>query len=141
MSAERGNAFEQRFTNQLESFLPVIEAAVRFLEERKLSDRAVNLARLAIEEMATNILKYGYDDPGPHEILLEVRLEPGIVTVVLEDDGHEFNPLAAPPPNLNLPFEEREPGKMGIYLVRQMAKQVDYQRSAGQNRLTIKIAA
>jgi anti-sigma regulatory factor (Ser/Thr protein kinase) len=141
MSAENGNAFEQRFTNQLDSLLPVIEAAVRFLEERKLSDRAVNLARLAIEEMATNILKYGYDDPGPHEILLQVQLEPGGVMVVLEDDGHEFNPLEAPPPDLDLPFEEREPGKMGIYLVRRMAKQMDYQRCAGRNRLTIRIAA
>ena len=139
MSAEHGNAFEQRFTNQLDSLLPVIEEAVRFLEERKLSERAVNRARLAIEEMATNILKYGYDDPGPHEILLQVRVEPETVVVVLEDDGHEFNPLEALPPELDLPFEEREPGKMGIYLVRQMAKQMDYQRWAGRNRLTIKI--
>lgn len=139
MSADCGNSFERRFPNELNRLIQVIEEAVGFLETRRVSSSAINLAHLAIEEMATNILKYGYDDNGVHEILLLLRIEPGVLLIELQDDGHEFNPLEAPEPDLTLPIEQREPGGLGIHLVRKMAAKVDYQRCAGQNRLTIKI--
>ncbi len=141
MSAPGGNVFEKQFPNELESLCRVIDEAVRFIEEREVSARAVNLARLAIEEMGTNILKYGYDDTARHEILVRVQVDPGTVLVVLEDDGHEFNPLEAPPPDAEVPLDQREPGGLGIHLVRKLATQMDYQRSGGRNRLTVKIAS
>ncbi len=117
-----------------------MEEAVRFLEERGVSTTGINHAHLAIEEMATNILKYGYNDSASHEILLRVVIETATVLVVLEDDGHEFNPLATPPPNLDLPLEERQAGGLGIHLVRQLASQLQYQRRGAVNRLTIRMA-
>ncbi len=141
MSATRGNVFEKQFPNELESLCRVIDEAVRFLEEREVGPRAVNLARLAIEEMGTNILKYGYDDTARHDILVRVQVDPGAVLVVLEDDGHEFNPLKAPPPDADVPLDQREPGGLGIHLVRKLAAQMDYQRCGGRNRLTVKIAS
>ena len=64
---------------------------------------AVYVVNLAIEEIVTNILKYGYDDTAIHEILLRIEIHPGAVRLVLEDDGHEFNPLKVPEPDVNLP--------------------------------------
>jgi len=141
MSAERGKVFEKRFPNQLASLLATIEAAVHFLEQSGVSPSAVDLAHLAIEEMATNILKYGYDDTAVHDILLRVQIEPGALVILLEDDGHEFNPLHAPEPDVQLPLEQREPGGLGIHLIRKLASQIDYVRSGGRNRLTLKIAS
>src|SRR5215467_8927551 len=60
MTAETNNLFVRRFANQLQDLLRVTDEAVRFLELRGISSRAVNLAHLTIEEVATNILKYGY---------------------------------------------------------------------------------
>ncbi len=141
MSAEGGNVFESRFANELPSLSRVIDAAVEFLEARGVGARPINLARLAIEEMATNIVKYGYDDAARHEILLLVQIDPGVLLVVLEDDGHEFNPLQAAQPDLQVPLDQREPGGLGIHLVRKLAARMDYQRCGGRNRLTVTIAA
>lgn len=141
MTAGQSNAFEERFTNQFESLMPKVEAAVRFLEERGVKPATVNLAHLAIEEIATNILKYGYDDDRTHEIVLRVQVEPGEVRVQLEDDGHEFDPRTVPPPDLNVPVDEREPGGLGIHLVRKLARHIDYERYDGRNRLTVSIAS
>ncbi len=142
MSPHAGNVyiFEKQFGNNFESLNRVTEEALHFLAERGLSPRAINLAHLAIEEMATNTIKYGYDDTRSHQILLRIQMEPGSVEVVLEDDAHEFNPLEAPPPDLDLPIEDRKPGGMGIHLIRNLAAQMGYQRHAGRNRVNVRIA-
>ncbi len=141
MSAEPGNIFERRFANRLEELNRVTEEAVRFAEEHGVGSRAVYLVNLAIEEMVTNMLKYGYDDAGIHEIFLRLEVHPGEVRLVLEDDGHEFNPVAAPEPDVNQPVEDRIPGGLGIHLVRKLVERMDYERTDGRNRLTVRIRA
>ena len=139
MSTEPGDVFERHFYNRLDDLSRVTEDAVRFIEGRKVGDRAVYLANLAIEEMATNILKYGYDDTAVHEILLRLEIHPGALRLVLEDDGHEFNPVTAPEPDVSGPVEQRAPGGLGIHLVRKLVGQMDYERCGGRNRLTVRI--
>jgi serine/threonine-protein kinase RsbW len=139
MSTEPGNIFERRFHNRLDDLNRVTEEAVRFIEERGVDGRAVYVANLTIEEMGTNILKYGYDDTAVHEILLRLEIHPDALLLVLEDDGHEFNPVNAPEPDLNRSAEDRVPGGLGIHLVRKMVEQMDYIRCGGRNRLTVRI--
>lgn len=139
MSAQRGPLFERRFQNQLAALGAVTEEALAFLEARHVDAKAIYLAHLAIEELATNIIKYGYDDRAAHEILLQLRVEPSGLQVLLEDDGHEFNPLSVSEPNLTAPVEPREPGGFGIHLVRKLATRVDYERSDGRNRVRVHI--
>jgi anti-sigma regulatory factor (Ser/Thr protein kinase) len=139
MNAEPANTFERRFPNQLDPLSRATEEAVRFLEERGVDSGGVYLANLAIEELGTNILKYAYDDAAIHEILLRLEVHPGGLLLVLEDDGREFNPLAAPEPEVDLPAEQRVPGGLGIHLVRKLAERLDYQRCGGRNRITVRI--
>jgi serine/threonine-protein kinase RsbW len=141
MGTDPASHFERRFPNQLEELSRVLEEAEDFMAARDVSRRAIYLARLALEEMATNVLKYGYDDPAKHEIRLRIETHPGILLLTLEDDGHEFNPLTAPPPDVNLPAEDRVPGGLGIHLIRNLAEQLRYERVDGHNRLTIQIRA
>ncbi len=141
MNTEPGNVFERHFPNRLDELSRVTEEAVRFVEERGVDGRAVYVVNLAIEEMVTNILKYGYDDSSVHEILLRLEVQPGAVRLVLEDDGHEFNPVTAPEPDVSQSAEDREPGGLGIHLVRKLVERMDYERSGGRNRLTVRIRA
>lgn len=139
MSAEPGQVFEKRFPNRLEDLGQATAEAVRFLKERGVGERAVYVANLTIEEMASNIVKYGYDDTAPHEIRLRLEIEPGALLLALEDDGHEFNPLEAPEPDVHRPTHQREPGGLGIHLVRRLVHQMQYQRCKGRNHLRVRI--
>lgn len=112
---------------------------MRFLEDNGIRGQAAYSANLAIEEMVSNTLKFGYDDTKVHEILLRAEVLPKRLLLVIEDDGHEFNPLNAPEPDVHLPAEERTPGGLGIYLVRKFAEEMRYERRDGRNRLTIAI--
>jgi anti-sigma regulatory factor (Ser/Thr protein kinase) len=96
---------------------------------------------LAIEEALANIVVHAFVGvPPPHRI--QVRLDIAADRCVAEvvDNGHPFDPSAAPPPDLAIPLHERDPGGLGIHLMRQMADRVEYRREDGQNRLRIETA-
>jgi len=128
-----------RFPSSLDDLSRVGMEVSRFLESKGIGGRSAYVADLALEELGTNILKYGYDDTAVHEIILYIQVQPGTLRLVLEDDGHPFNPLDYSEPDLHLPAEERLPGGLGIHLVRKMADRIEYQRRDGRNRVTVEI--
>ena len=92
---------------------------------------------LAIEELVTNTIGYGYDDGGEHSIDVVLRIEGDTLTVEIADDGRAFDPLQAPEPDLGAPLEERALGGLGIYLVRKTMDGVAYRRQDGRNVVTL----
>jgi len=113
------------------------EAASRWLADRNAPPAADYLANLAIEELITNCVKYGYDDANEHIIEIVLKLSPGELTLTVTDDGHAFNPLDLPEPDTNLLIEERVIGGLGIHLLKKMSDRMEYARNDGQNRLTL----
>ena len=111
--------------------------AAQFVTSCRL-DAAVE-ARLAlvVEELVTNLAKYGYPDAPRGSAMLRLGLENEQLTLQMIDDGQAFDPLTAPPPDLNLPPEERPVGGLGLHLVRSLAAAAHYARRDGRNHLTL----
>jgi anti-sigma regulatory factor (Ser/Thr protein kinase) len=65
----------------------------------------------------------------------------GELSVEVADQGAEFNPLTAAPPDLNLNLEDRPVGGLGIFLVKAFASSMTYRRDRDWNRLTFGISA
>lgn len=107
-------------------------------ESIPLSQKVAFNLGLAVEEMLTNIIKYGYDDTAEHQIRVQVQLTELHVVLVLEDDGHEFDPLSMPVPDTTQPIMDRPIGGLGIHLVRRTCDQITYERRAGRNLLMVK---
>ena len=97
-------------------------------------------AQLAAEEIGTNIIKYGYDDQLEHRITLRVERLADCFRLQMLDDGHPFDARQIPEPDLEESLEDRQPGGLGISLVRRLARRMDYERSDGLNALTVEIA-
>lgn len=92
---------------------------------------------LAVDELVTNTIGYGYDDGGEHSIDLVLRVEGDTLTVEIADDGRAFDPLQAAEPDLGASFEDRARGGLGIYLVRKTMDSVTYRRQDGRNVVTL----
>lgn len=92
---------------------------------------------LAVDELVTNAVGYGFDDDGEHRIDLALRIEGGTLTVEVADDGRAFDPFQAPEPDFPAPVEERARGGLGIYLVRKTMDAVAYRREDGRNVVTL----
>jgi serine/threonine-protein kinase RsbW len=118
---------------EIERLAPEVEG---FGARHELPPATIFALNLALEEVVTNIIAYGYDDGAAHVIDVELRVLDGTVTTTVEDDGRPFDPLAAPEPDVAAPLEEREIGGVGVLLVRRLMDEVTYARSQGRNRLT-----
>ena len=107
---------------------------------RAVGAEASYACTLALEEVVTNVFKYAYDDSGAHAVRFTAQLTPDHVVLRFSDDGRPFDPLAAPPPDLARPLEERAIGGLGIHLVRKLADALVYERSGDRNLLTARFA-
>jgi len=100
-----------------------------------LAPAQVGTFELALEEIFMNIVMHG-SQPGiaPR---VEVSLNLGIesVTMTVEDDGPQFDPLSLPPPDVTASLADRRVGGLGVFLVRKIMDTVSYERIAGRNQL------
>jgi anti-sigma regulatory factor (Ser/Thr protein kinase) len=129
--------WEMSIPNRLVDLMQAIEELSRFLEQCGADSQSLYLAQLAVEEMGTNIIKYGYDDHGEHVIRLGAECDESVFRIRVEDDGHEFNPCQVPEPDSNLSLQARTPGGWGISLVRRLVAGMDYERRDGRNLLRL----
>jgi len=123
--------------NDVSEIAPAAEEVARFLRGQGVSPGALYLAHLVIEELVTNIIKYGYDDRAEHEIHIAVRLGDNRLMMEIADDGHPFNPCEAPAPDLSLPADQRPIGGLGLHLVRNLSDSFEYERRDKKNIVTI----
>lgn len=125
--------------NSLSELTRANEEVRKFLTPRALEQKVSYLIHLTMEEFLTNIIKYSYDDTNSHDIVVEITFAKDLATLRFEDDGHPFDPLSAPVPDIKMPLEQRRTGGLGIYLIRTMAKDVRYDRIDGKNVVTITV--
>jgi len=84
------------------------------------------LLRLVIEEIATNIVKYGYAPDAPGVIRLQYSLEHGTLRIVIRDRGRPFDPREHPRPEMGDDLATRQIGGLGLFLVRESADELHY---------------
>lgn len=113
--------------------LPAVAEKVTAFLQAHAADEADFAANLAIEELVTNIVKYGYDDAAEHRIVIRLELKMDALHLEIEDDGHAFNPFTLPEPDTTLPAEAREIGGLGIHFVRKLLDHHGYRRENGRN--------
>ncbi len=110
------------------------EAVDGFAAFAHLVPSVTNALQLAIEELFTNAVSYGYEGGAQGSITLSLELRDGWIEVGLEDDGGPFNPLVeGPAVNPEAALEERGIGGLGIHLTRKLFDEFDYQRRDGMN--------
>ncbi len=126
-----------RIVNSVEAIAPANEAATAWLEANGIPPDAALLANLAVEELVTNCIKYGYADSNEHLIDVDMRVAGGRLVVQVTDDGLAFNPMEAPAPDLSLPIDERPIGGLGLHLLKSLSDVMTYERRDHGNCVTL----
>jgi sigma-B regulation protein RsbU (phosphoserine phosphatase) len=105
-------------------------------KEWELNEDISNKLDMCGEELFANICFYAYpNETGDLSVTLEKNDK--LVTMVWEDSGVIYNPLQKPDPDLDIPPRERKLGGLGIFMVKQMANDIKYQRINNKNILTL----
>jgi anti-sigma regulatory factor (Ser/Thr protein kinase) len=130
---------------RLEPLLSDIPRLIEWVESRcaaagVASEVAMKLA-LVLEEAVVNVINHSV--PGstpPYRIAVTLGIEAETVTAEVIDNGPAFDPTGAPRPDLSLPLEERQPGGLGIHLMRELVDGFDYRRAGDSNILRLRKA-
>jgi serine/threonine-protein kinase RsbW len=91
--------------------------------------------RLAVDEIATNIIIHGYEEAGREGVLdLQAVVDEQSLTISLEDTGAPYDPTERPnPDDLDLPIEQRQMGGLGVYLAIHGVDKFIYERVGDRN--------
>ncbi len=129
---------EISLVNDLKEIVRVAEQIDEFCASRAIASEVAYAVNLALDEILTNTISYGYADDEPHQIEIRVRPEAEALVVVIVDDSAAFDLSNAPTPDIGAPLEERPLGGLGLFLVHQMMDSVEYRREGERNIVTLK---
>jgi anti-sigma regulatory factor (Ser/Thr protein kinase) len=131
--------------NRLEDVGAMTQAVEAFLAAQGLDPGPAAQVALALDELATNAISYGFEPGVEVEAAVHVTLGlngwpdgPGgarAVWAVIEDRGRPFDPLSVPEPDTTAGLEARSIGGLGVHLVRQVMDEIAYERADGRNRI------
>ena len=121
--------------------LPGVRQAVQAFEQfgrtHDLPQGAAWRFLLALDEILSNTVRHGLGTRGD-AIELTFSIDEAFVAVEIVDSGAAFNPLLAPAPDTTSPLEGRQPGGLGISLVRQLMDDTVYARRNERNHLIMR---
>lgn len=126
-----------RVDAKLEGLEEILSFVGSVLDENDCSPKADTQLRMALEEIYVNVTRYAYPS-GDGWAEIRISVEDGVATLKLIDGGTQFDPLAKPDPDTMLSGEERQIGGLGIFMVKTMVDEVEYEYSDGCNQLTMR---
>jgi anti-sigma regulatory factor (Ser/Thr protein kinase) len=119
--------------NDLSEIGTIRDSLDKLASELGIPMRALTQLQVALDEVASNVVKYSWEDGGRHEFLVRITVHARGVDLEFFDDGREFDPLSAPPSNLPTNLQRPGPGGLGIHMVKKLVDTFSYERIDGRN--------
>ena len=121
--------------NDIREMSRIIDAITHIADSVSCPPVVIHDVTLAMEEIFSNIVFYGFGDDLDHNITLHLVVEGDALILTLQDEGIPFNPLNVQIGRRDKPLEERDKGGMGITLAKNLMDQMEYRRERGKNIL------
>lgn len=104
--------------------------------EHAVDDKTVFALNLAAEELFTNLVRHNVGGADVIRVGLEVGPE-SIEMELVDFNVEKFDPNSIDDVDVARPAEEREPGGLGIHLVKSIVDRLTYAYNAGQMTVTV----
>ncbi len=106
----------------------------------RLADDKLWKLELVVEELVTNVIRHGYPpgESGVVRVGYSANLT-GEFLVQIRSGGLAFNPLLKDSPDPIVDIAHRSVGGLGIYLVKSIIDEIDYNHSEGINIISFRI--
>ena len=88
---------------------------------------------VAVDEIYSNIVRYS----GASEAQICIVKAEDTLKLIFRDNGKPYSPLDAKEPDITASAEDRAVGGLGIFMVRKMLDDVEYEYTRGMNKLTL----
>jgi anti-sigma regulatory factor (Ser/Thr protein kinase) len=123
--------------SSLKTLLGMSRIAERFCKENGIDEIRANRFRLCLDEIGTNIITHGFDDGKKHMIDIRLLIKKDELIIRVRDDCRPFDPIERY--NMTVMNKEDPTMNMGIRIVMNMSKDVQYHSANKTNNLIIKV--
>ncbi len=119
----------KRFTCSLKNLEEICNYVTHCANDAGLNESEVYAVQLAVDEASTNIMEHGYGRECPNRIDITCEILEDGLKVVIYDDAEPFDPESVPNPEINVSLDEVKPRGLGIFFMRKMMDEVQYESS------------
>jgi anti-sigma regulatory factor (Ser/Thr protein kinase) len=103
-----------------------------------LSKKLIFEINLALDELFTNIISYGFQDDKEHVVRITLTPENDQLCLSIEDDGKPFNPIEFESPDVSCSVEKCKIGGLGIHIMKKLMDEICYERCDDKNVLNLR---
>ena len=128
------------FKPQIESITKIQEFVKSMLPPELLDEKKSFAIDLIIEELIINTINYGIKDVNTGIIDVSAGVLNDTLSIKISDNGIEFNPLEKKDPDIFTGIDDRQPGGLGIFLVKKFVKKIQYERAVNRNNIQLWLA-
>lgn len=117
-----------------------ISSVVQELRSLGIPGARVDEVQIALTEAVNNVVEHAYADAVPGDVRIRGELYPERLWISIQDGGAPFESGTLPegkPADVNVPTKDLPEGGFGWFLIRELASQVQYERSGGSNNLSL----
>ena len=91
--------------------------------------------QIVLDELISNLARHGYAPGVAGFAEIGLCRDGDLMVLDFVDGGAAFDPVQAPPPELDAPAAQRPVGGLGLQLVRALADKLTYERRGNENHL------
>ena len=124
--------------NELAELEGLMDGIRAWCQQQVLSEETAYEVNLIVDEVVSNIIRHGFSDGKEHTIKFGISLDGDDVVMKVQDQGIHFYPLIVPAPDTLTPMQDRKPGRLAIYIVKKLARDVEYRREGLTNFLVMR---
>jgi serine/threonine-protein kinase RsbW len=136
LMAEKSYSFELK--SDLSELDKLCENLDTFGNKFGLSKKLIFEINLALDELFTNIISYGFNDGKEHIVKVTLTPQNNELCLCIEDDGKPFNPIDFETPDVSCSVEECQIGGLGIHIMKKLMDEICYERCGDKNVLNLK---
>jgi phosphoserine phosphatase RsbU/P len=117
------------FRRSFDSIPATVDFRQEFFAANGIADSLAYPVDFTIEELFTNMVKYG--NMSSDDIRIELHGSgPGVEVVLVDPGADRFDVTEAPDVDVSRGAAERRPGGLGLHLIRRMVDSIDYEYDA-----------
>ena len=121
----------------IENVAKVTEFVAKKAEKLPFSVKDRYQLEVAVDEIVSNVARYAYGDK-TGTVTLKTESDEKSLTITVTDCGTPYNPLEKEDPDITLSADERGVGGYGIFIVKKIMDELNYEYKDGKNILTMK---